>query len=67
MKEIYKLLNKLIKENKIKFEYYKSSLPLDLVQVCHNKKDETIEISFRDVLTERVQELRAIMPEKNTN
>lgn len=66
MSEIHKLLNNLIKENKIKFDYYNSSLSLDLLQVCYNEKDDTIEISFRDVLTERVQELREIMAESNT-
>lgn len=66
MSEIHKLLNNLIKENKIKFDYYNSSLSLDLIQVCHNEKNNTIEISFRDVLTERVQELRDIMAESNT-
>ncbi|MBE5806660.1 MAG: hypothetical protein E7313_08175 [Clostridiales bacterium] len=67
IKETYKIMNRLINDGKIKFDYYNSSLPLDLVQVCHNKKDGTIEISFRDVLTERVEELRRIMPEKDTN
>ena len=40
-KKIYNLINKLIKDNKIKFSFYESNQPtLDLVQICHSEVDE---------------------------
>ena len=65
MKKIYKLINKLVKDKKIKFSFYNSSqTSLDLLQLCHNKVDNTIEIEFRDVMSEYLQEMREIMSNK---
>ena len=60
MKKIYRLVNKLVKENKIKFGFYNSQKSLDLLQLCYNKVNDTIEIEFRDVMSEYIQELRRI-------
>ena len=60
-----KKINKLIKDKKIKFSFYNSSrATLDLLQLCHNKVDNTIEIEFRDVMSEYMEELREIMNRK---
>lgn len=65
MKETYKLMNRLIKENKIKFSFYNNNqVPLELLQLCHNKKDDTIELEFRNVMSEYLEELKSII---NTN
>lgn len=65
MKKIYKLINKLVKDKKIKFSFYNSSqTSLDLLQLCHNKVDNTIEIEFRYVMSEYLQEMREIMSNK---
>ena len=37
MKKLYRLVNKLVKENKIKFGFYNSQKSLDLLQLCYNK------------------------------
>ena len=52
MKKLYGLVNKLVKENKIKFGFYNSQKSLDLLQLCYNK--------VRDVMSEYIQELRRI-------
>lgn len=64
MKEMYKLLNQLIKDDKIKFSFYNSPLSLDLLNFCHNKVDDTIELEFRDVMAEHISELKQIMDKK---
>ena len=65
MKRIYKQINKLVKDKKIKFSFYNSSrATLDLLQLCYNKVDNTIEIEFRDVMSEYIEELREIMNRK---
>lgn len=71
-KEISTLLNKLVLENKIKFNFYNNdSTELEILQVCYNKKSDIIELQFRDVIGDRIQELKEflntskIKPEKN--
>lgn len=65
MKKLYKQINKLVKDKKIKFSFYNSNrTTLDLLQLCHNKVDNTIEIEFRDVMSEYIEELRKIMNRK---
>ena len=65
MKKLYKQINKLVKDKKIKFSFYNSSrTTLDLLQLCHNKVDNTIEIEFRDVMSEYMEELKEIWIEK---
>ena len=59
------LLNRLINDNKITFSFYnKSLLDLDLLQICYNKTNDTIELEFRDVLEEHLEELKEIMDKK---
>ena len=59
------LLNRLINDNKITFSFYnKSLLDLDLLQICYNKTKDTIELEFRDVLEEHLEELKEIMDKK---
>lgn len=56
------LLNRLINDNKITFNFYNNSLlDLDLLQICYNKTNDTIELEFRDVMGEYLEELKKIM------
>lgn len=61
LKEFHKTLNKLIKDGKITFGYYKSSSKLDLLLNIHNKVDNTIDLRFRDTMGDHIKELREIM------
>lgn len=62
MKIFRDLLNKLINDNKITFSFYNNSLlDLDLLQICYNKTNCTIELEFRDVMGEYLNELKEIM------
>ena len=65
------MLKKLIKDNKIKFEYYNNKqVPLDLIQICHNQIDDTIELKFRNTMQEYLDEIKQItkkMINKNYN
>ena len=58
MKKLYKLLNKLIKENKIKFDFYNGNNTLDLLQLIYNKKDDTIELEFRNIYADYIDEFK---------
>ena len=64
--EIFRdLLNRLINDNKITFSFYNNSLlDLDLFQICYNKTNDTIELEFRDVMGEHLEELKEIMSKK---
>lgn len=65
MKIFRDILNKLINDDKIKFSFYNNSLlKLDLLQICHNKINNTLELEFRDVMGEHLEELREIMENK---
>ena len=61
MKEIYKLINRLIKEDRLKFKFYNSLDKLELLQLCHNKVDNTIEFEFRNRMAEYLEEMKTIM------
>ena len=59
MKIFRDLLNRLINDNKITFSFYNNSLlDLDLLQICYNKTNDTIELEleFRDVMGEYLEE-----------
>lgn len=59
------LLNRLINDNKITFSFYNNSLlDLDLLQICYNKTNDTLELEFRDVMGEYLEELKEIMGKK---
>lgn len=61
MVDNYNLINKLIKDNKIKFEYYNNKqVPLDLIQIYHNQIDDTIELKFRNIMQEYLDEIKEI-------
>lgn len=64
--EIFReLLNRLINDNKITFSFYNNSLlDLDLLQICYNKTNDTIELEFRDIMGEYLEELKEIMDKK---
>lgn len=55
-------LERLIKEDKIKFSFYNNSLlKLDLLQIYYNKHEDRIEMEFRDVMVEHLIELRNLI------
>lgn len=61
MVDNYNLINKLIKDNKIKFEYYNNKqVPLNLIQIYHNQIDDTIELKFRNIMQEYLDEIKEI-------
>ena len=62
MKIFGDVLNKLINDNKITFSFYNNSLlDLDLLQICYNKTYNTIELEFRDIMGEYLEELKEVM------
>ena len=61
LNEVNMVLNKLIKNNKIKFRFYNSLQELEVVQICKNKNEDVIEINFRDIQGEYVEQLREIL------
>lgn len=66
LKEFRNLFSYLIKENKVKFNFHNnSSLDLDLLQVCYNETNDTLELDFRDIMEEHIKELREIMNNKD--
>lgn len=59
MKLFGKLLDKLIKDDKINFSFYNNSLlKLELLQICYDKPNNTIELEFRDIMGEHLKELK---------
>ena len=68
MYEEYKKINALIKNNKLQFTYYGNSFKVELLQFVYNEIDNTMELQFRDTLSERIGELKEIVNEiKNDN
>lgn len=62
MRNVSNLLTKLINEKKVRFKFYNNSLlELDLLQVCYNKSKDILELEFRDVMGEYLNELKEIM------
>ena len=62
MKIFRDILNKLINDDRVKFKFYNNSLlTLDLLQICYNKTNNTLEVEFRDIMGEHLKELREIM------
>ena len=58
MKYMSEKIIQLIKDNKIKFEFYNSIVPLELLQICLNKKENTLELTFRNIQQEYINELK---------
>ena len=65
LKDTYLLVNNLIKDGKIKFDYYNSTYPLELLEVCENKSNNTIELKFRDIFKEYIDEFKSISSSNN--
>lgn len=62
MKIFKDILNKLINDDRVKFKFYNNSLlKLDLLQICYNKTNNTLELEFRDIMGEHLKEFREIM------
>lgn len=58
--EEYDKINYMIKNNMIKFGFYNSSMELQLIELCHNKCDNTIEMNFRDTMSEHIAALKKL-------
>ena len=58
--DIYDLISSLIYDNKITFNYYNSAQRIEPIQICCNKKEQIIEIVFRNYIQEHINELRAL-------
>jgi len=61
IEEEYMILNKMIKEDRIKFKFLNKSEDLELLQFCMNKKNNTLELEFRDVMKEHIEELKLLL------
>ena len=61
MKIFSDTMNQLIREKKIEFGFYDNKLiKFELLQICYDKSKGKLEIEFRDVMPEYMQELRKI-------
>ena len=60
LEETYNLLNNLIHDNKIVFNYYNNAQNIEPIKVCYNRKDARIEIAFRNNMQEYINELRTL-------
>lgn len=68
MESIHKLINNLIKEDKLKFSFYNDKYrKLELIQLCYNKTDNTIDFKFRNVMNEYMKDLKEIIKEIREN
>lgn len=66
LKKFGKTLNKLIKEEKVSFKFYNDTLlKLDVIQLVYDKKKEILELEFRNVIKEQVQELNRLIKDNN--
>lgn len=61
-KDLSSLLSRLVLENKIKFNFYNNdSMQLEILQICYNEKLDIIELQFRDIIGDRIQELKEVL------
>lgn len=58
MKELYKVLNKLIKEDRLKFYFNNNINKIELIKICHNRVEDTIEFEFRNNIAEYIEEMK---------
>ena len=65
LREVYLLINDLIKDGKIQFKYYDSTFTLELLDICENKVNNTVDIRFRDVFKEYVDTFKSISKGEN--
>lgn len=61
MEEEIRIINRLSKENKIRFKFLDDTKELKLVQVCYNKDNEILELEFRNELKEYIEELKILL------
>ena len=61
MEEEIRIINRLSKENKIRFKFLDDTKELKLVHVCYNKDDEILELEFRNELKEYIEELKILL------
>lgn len=66
IKDIYNSVNKLIKDEKIKFKFYNSYDKLEVLQICQNIADNTIEVNFRNTHKEYVSKLKDLLTKIET-
>lgn len=60
MEHMMDIINKMIKDKKIIFSFYNSVIPLEFLQICFNKKENIIELKFRDIQQEHIEELKEL-------
>ena len=61
MIDVYNDFNKLIKDEKIKFKFYNISSKLEVLQICQNKSNNVIEVSFCNIQEEYISELKELL------
>lgn len=59
--DMYDNINTLIKNQKMKFKFYNSYEELEILQVCRNKVNNVIEVYFRNIQKEYINELKEVM------
>ncbi len=63
LEQLYITINKLIKEEVIRFNYCGSNREPQLIQCLLNKVDTTIDLTFRDDMNEMLKEFKRITGE----
>ena len=58
--EIYKQVYKWIKEGKVNFSFYNSYMPVEILQLYHDKNKGTVEVKIRDIIGDRIHELKEL-------
>ena len=62
LKKLCKTLKKLIAEQKVKFGFNNDKLTnLDMIQLDYNKKEDRLELEFKEVMEEQMQELNKLV------
>ena len=61
IKDVYNDFNKLVKDEKINFKFYNSSSKLEVLQICQNKSNNVIEVSFRNIQEDYISELKELL------
>ena len=65
IEQMYKIIGDLIKKDKIKFRFYNDkNNNLEILHYYLSKKDNTIELEFRNKQKENIEELKKILKEK---
>lgn len=67
LNEQYKIVEKLISNNKLEFLYYGKENPIEILSIIKNKKDNKIDVIFRNIMDERINELKSLLKNKEIN